>query len=89
MGHAGGDAHAVGVGDVDDAVDVGGVEGAVLAVERDRVETGAGSVFDQIGVGEGEAEDQGFFALLVFGEDGVGEHGGALLGDGRVVGHKL
>ena len=38
------------------------------------VEAGAGGVFDQVGIGKGQAQAQGLFALLVFGEDGVGKH---------------
>ena len=72
--YASGDREAVGVGDVDDAIDIGGVEGAVLTVEIDGVEAGAGGVFDQVGIGKGQVQAQGLFALLVFGEDGVGKH---------------
>ena len=49
--YARGDREAV--GDVDDAIDIGGIEGAVLTVEIDGVEAGAGGVFDQVGIGKG------------------------------------
>ena len=49
------------MGEVDDAIDVDGVEFAAFTVEIDGVEAGAGGVFDQVGVGKDQVQAKDLF----------------------------